>query len=89
MSLDRAMHLLHSADGYSLASTCAAYILRFLNGVFIFNTNNCSRSALEKTGGFAHNWPLMRAKFASVFLIFASVWLSHPQFRRILQTKYL
>jgi hypothetical protein len=43
----------------------------------------------EKAGGFANNWLLARAKFASVFPIFASVWLSHPQFQRIFQTKYL
>jgi hypothetical protein len=46
-------------------------------------------ACLQKTGGFACNWPLARANFASVFLVFASVWLSHPQFQRIFQTKYL
>jgi hypothetical protein len=46
-------------------------------------------ACLQKTGGFACNWPLASAKFAYVFLIFASVWLSHPQFQRIFQTKYL
>jgi hypothetical protein len=34
-----------------------------------FNSNNCSRSVLAKTSGFARNWPLAPAKFAAVFLM--------------------
>jgi len=37
----------------------------FLMAASFFYSNNC----LQKTGGFAINWPLPRAKFASVWLV--------------------
>jgi hypothetical protein len=43
-----------------------------------FILNHCSGSMLAKNGDFASNWPLARAKFAAVFLMFlygiCSVW---------------
>ncbi len=36
---------------------------------------------LLKAGGFSSNWPLARGKFASV-------WLCHPKYQCIIQTKY-
>ncbi len=38
-------------------------------------------ACLQKTGSFASNWPLARAKFASV-------WPCHPYYQRIFQIKY-
>ncbi len=43
---------------------------------------------LQNTGGFVRDWPPACAKFASVFLIFASVWLCHPEYQLIFQIKY-
>ncbi len=61
MRFDRAIHIV---DGYHIARTCVAYMLRFFNGVFVFSSINCSGS------GFARNWRLARAKFAALFLMY-------------------
>ncbi len=64
MGLDRTVH---GIDGWTLESTYVAWNLRFLSVVSIFNLPIVLAAYLQKTGGFALQWPLARAKFASVF----------------------
>jgi hypothetical protein len=74
MSLDRTMH------SVLLDSTWQGNVSRrfsdFLMSSSFFISNNCSAACLQKTGGFARNWPLSRAKFAAVFLLHFKV--LHP-----------
>jgi hypothetical protein len=53
---------MHSVDSLSK-------ILRFFNGVFIFNSKNYFGSVLAKKRRFARNWPLSRTIFAALFLL--------------------
>ncbi len=55
----------------------------FLITSSFFNSNNCSRTVLAKTSGFARNWPLAHAKFACAYKLYPSGRQPHAKFTRV------